>query len=125
MWFWWFMFICDMLIPVTMIIFGRVMWKHCPEKINGYFGYRTDMSMKNKDTWKYGNEYVGKIWWITGWILCVLSLLVHIPIYGETVGLIGMVGAVVCAVQIAVMLMTIIPTERALKKRFDKNGTQK
>lgn len=40
MWFWWFMLVCDLLIPVLMIMFGKVMWKHPPGKINGMIGYR-------------------------------------------------------------------------------------
>ena len=52
MWFWWVMLFCDLLIPVTMLIGGRAMWKHCPNSINGLFGYRTHRSMKNMDTWK-------------------------------------------------------------------------
>ena len=44
MWFWWFILICDCLIPAIMIIAGRMMWKHCPKKINGVVGYRTKMS---------------------------------------------------------------------------------
>ena len=43
--FWWFMLICDMLIPVVMIIVGRMMWKHCPKSINGMLGNRTTRSM--------------------------------------------------------------------------------
>ena len=37
MWFWWFMLICDLLIPITMLIGGRMMWKHCPKRINILF----------------------------------------------------------------------------------------
>ena len=48
MWFWWFMFICDLIIPVVMVIGGRMMWKHCPKHINGMSGYRTTRSMKNR-----------------------------------------------------------------------------
>ena len=33
--FWWFMLICDMIIPIVMVIVGRMMWKHCPKHING------------------------------------------------------------------------------------------
>ena len=44
MWFWWFMLICDLLIPITMVVAGRMMWKHCPKHINGMFGYRTTRS---------------------------------------------------------------------------------
>lgn len=32
---WWFMLICDMIIPIVMVITGRMMWKHCPKNING------------------------------------------------------------------------------------------
>ena len=49
MWFWWFMLICDLIIPVVMVISGRMMWKHCPKHINGMLGYRTTRSMKNMD----------------------------------------------------------------------------
>ena len=31
--FWWFMLICDMIIPIVMVIVGRMMWKHCPKHI--------------------------------------------------------------------------------------------
>ena len=53
MWFWWFVLICDCVIPVLMIIVGRMMWKHCPKQINGVVGYRTKMSMINMDTWEF------------------------------------------------------------------------
>lgn len=49
MWFWWFMLICDLIVPIVMIIGGRMMWKHCPKSINGIVGYRTNRSME-----KYG-----------------------------------------------------------------------
>ena len=49
MWFWWYMFVCDLLVPLTMIICGKMMWKHPPAKINGMAGYRTARSMKNME----------------------------------------------------------------------------
>ena len=36
----WFMLICDLIVPIVMIIAGRMMWKHCPKSINGIVGYR-------------------------------------------------------------------------------------
>ena len=53
MWFWWFMLICDLIIPIAMVIGGRMMWKHCPKNINSMSGYRTTRSMKNMDTVSY------------------------------------------------------------------------
>ena len=38
MWFWWFMLICDLIIPIAMVIGGRMMWKHCPKNINSMSG---------------------------------------------------------------------------------------
>ena len=60
--FWWFMLICDMIIPIVMVIVGRMMWKHCPKYINGMLGYRTTRSMKNMDTWKFAHDDCGKLW---------------------------------------------------------------
>ena len=59
MWFWWFMLICDLIIPIAMVIGGRMMWKHYPKNINSMSGYRTTRSMKNMDTWKFANDYCG------------------------------------------------------------------
>ena len=56
------MLICDLIIPIVMIIGGRMMWKHCPKHINGIVGYRTTRSMKNMDTWKFAHDYCGKLW---------------------------------------------------------------
>ena len=66
MWFWWFILICDCIIPAIMIIAGRMMWKHCPKKINGVVGYRTKMSMINMDTWRFAHDHAGKLWWKVG-----------------------------------------------------------
>ena len=52
--FWIFMLIMDLLIPLTMIGFGRYFIKKAPKEINGVFGYRTSMSMKNKDAVETG-----------------------------------------------------------------------
>ena len=63
MWFWWFTLISDLLIPLIMLIAGRMMWKHCPGTINMVYGYRTKRSMKNMDTGKFAHQYAAKIWW--------------------------------------------------------------
>lgn len=59
--FWMFMMICNLLIPVCMIIIGKVFSKNPPKTINGVYGYRTAMSMKNKDTWNFAQLYCGRL----------------------------------------------------------------
>lgn len=48
-----------------MIIFG-VVWKSYPHKsVNRTYGYRTSMSMKNNETWKFAHGHNGMIWrWV-------------------------------------------------------------
>lgn len=123
MWFWWFMFFCNLLIPVLMIVSGRMMWKHCPKKINGVLGYRTARSMKNMDTWKFAHDYCGRLWWKAGWIQLIPSILVQIPFYRSSDNIIGIVGTVICTVQCVILIASIFPTERALKKKFSEDGT--
>ena len=48
--FWIYMLVMDLLIPLTMIIWGNYFMKKAPAQINSVFGYRTPMSMKNQDT---------------------------------------------------------------------------
>lgn len=117
MWFWYFMLISDLLIPVLMIIGGRMMWKHPPKNINGMIGYRTARSMQNTEIWKFAQEYCGRLWWKIGWGMLPLSAIVHLPFYNSSENAVGIVGAVLCTVQCVILIMSIILTERALKKR--------
>ena len=122
MWFWWFMLICDMIIPIDMVIVGRVMWKHCPKHINGISGYRTTRSMKNMDTWKFAHDYCGKLWWKVGWVMMIPSALIHIPLYHSNMNTIGFAGLILVAIQCFIMIVSIYPTEKALKKHFNDDG---
>ena len=119
------MFIFNLLIPVLMIIFGRIMYKHAPKSINGVYGYRTSMSMKNEDTWKFAHDYCGKLWYKVGLIMLIPSVLVQLPFVKSSTDTIGIMTVVLETVQICVMIASIFPTERALRKTFDKYGNRK
>lgn len=125
MWFWWFMFCCDLLIPVLMIIIGRIMQKHHPQKINSLIGYRTSRSMKNMDTWIFAHNYSGKLWWRIGWVILFPSIIIHIPFYGVSDDIIGIVGLILATVQIIILICSIFPTERALKRTFTDEGVRR
>jgi len=125
MWFWIFMFICNLIVPLLLIIVGRMMWKHCPKKINSIVGYRTSRSMKNMDTWKFAHTYCGQLWWKIGWIMLVLSIIVQLPFVKATENQVGVVGAIICTVQCLVLIASIFPTEKALKRNFKEDGTRR
>lgn len=119
------MFIFNLLIPVLMIIFGRIMYKHAPKSINGVYGYRTSMSMKNEDTWKFAHDYCGRLWYKIGLIMLIPSVFVQLPFVKSSTDTIGIMTVVLETVQICVMIASIFPTEKALRKTFDKYGNRK
>lgn len=125
MWLWWFWLICDLLIPFGMIVVGRMSWKHCPKNINSLIGYRTTRSMKSMDTWKFAHEYCGKLWWKLGWLIMILTALMYIPLYQSNDNMIGIAGVVLITIQCTVLIISIYPTEKALKDHFNDDGTRK
>ena len=125
MWFWWFLFICNLIVPVIMLIAGRMMWMLGPQKINSVYGYRTRRSMKNMDTWKFAHNYCGRLWYKIGCIMLLLTVVVQISFFRSGEEVIGTVGLVLCTIQIFVLIASIFPTEAALKKTFHEDGTRR
>lgn len=122
MFFWWFMFINNLLIPVIMIALGNLFTKHCPKEINGLWGYRSARSMKNKDTWKFAHAYMGRLYRKLGWILLVPTVLVQLPFYTSDTDTVGIITLIVIGVQVVALLGAIVAIENALKRHFDADG---
>ena len=121
--YWVFMLVMVLIVPITMIVFGRLFSNKAPKDINHTFGYRTKRSMMNKDTWKFAHAYIGKLWFICGLIL--ISVVIMALVLGKGTDTVGMVGAILTVVQMILMIGTIIPTEYALKKNFDEFGRRR
>ena len=118
----------NLLTPLTMIIFGYIYSKKPPQKPKSkfaYSGYRTQMSMKNEETWEYANRFFGKLWYRFGIVLGLISIIPLFFVIGKDKDTVGFAGLIICFVQMAVMLIPVIPTEISLRKRFDKNGNRK
>lgn len=125
MWFWWLMFVCNMLYSLTMILAGWYMWKHYPKKISDTTGYRSRRSAINMDTWKFANQHCGKRWWKIGWIMLIPTAIVQIPFYGKSDDAVGGLALVICIIECTILVASIIPTEKALKNTFNEDGSRK
>ena len=123
--FWIFMLLMDLLIPFTMIGFGRCFMKNTPKEINAVFGYRTSMSMKNKDTWEFAHKYCGKIWYVCGLIMLLITVIILLLVIGKSRDYVETVGGIICGVQLIPLIGSIFPIEIALKKVFDNNGKRR
>ena len=114
--FWIFMLIMDLLLPSTMIGFGRYFMKKAPKEINSVFGYRTSMSMKNKDTWEFAHKYCGKIWYVCGMVMLPITVIFMLLVIGKNEDCVGSMGGIICGVQLIPLIGSILPTEIAKKR---------
>lgn len=121
--FWIFMFIMCLLIPVSMILLGSRFYTKAPKTINLVYGYRSERSMKNAETWQYAHHLCGKLWMISGCAALALSAVLLFFIGGD-VNTVGIAGGVVCFAQIICMIWPVFVVESALKKRFDRDGNR-
>lgn len=123
--FWIFMLIMVLLIPLTMIFFGWLLFRKTPKEINYVYGYRTKRSMMNEETWRFANQYFGKVWYLCGLISAPLSVIAIAIVFGKGPGTVGTVGGIITMLQFLPLIGAIVPTESELKKNFDENGKRR
>lgn len=123
--FWIFMLAMGLSFPAIMILFGAFFMKSAPKRINYIFGYRTDMSMKNWDTWAFAHKYIGKLWFRLGLLLIPITVIPMLFVIGNSENVVATVGLIVSFVNTVTLIVPIFFTEKALNKAFDKDGNRK
>lgn len=51
------------------------------------------------------------------------SALIHIPLYHGDENTIGVAGGILVTIQCIILIVSIYPTEKALRKNFNDDGT--
>ena len=102
------------------ILAGIVLVRNADMEINDTFGYRTQRSTQNKETWHFANVHSGKLLIIGGVI--GLALIILTALIMEMMGVNKMAWLVGVILEL-VIVFTVIPinmasTENQLKKRF-------
>ena len=126
--FWIVMLFWNLLIPLMMLVFGLLFCKKPPVEVNSLFGYRTTLSMKNKDTWDFAQRMMGRLWWRAGLALLVLTvgaMLACLFTLARDEDTVGTYSLVFLYIQMAVLLLSIWPVERALRRTFDADGNRR
>lgn len=119
-----FLTISNLLIPSIMLFFGMKFEKRGPRKINGIYGYRTTMSMKNQETWEFAHKYCGMLWKKAGIVLLITSVIVSLAALKLNEFLQSISSLLLVAIQMAVLIGSIFPVEKALRENFDANGNR-
>lgn len=122
----WFMMLgFNLLIPVIMLIAGKLFRTNAPKNINWIIGYRTAMSMKNKDTWVFAHKYAGSFYWKWGWVVLVFAIIFMLFVLGQSVEIVSTAGCILMFLQLIPLIAVIPHTEKALHHTFDKDGKRK
>lgn len=123
--FWIFMFLFMALIPGVMIFFGAKFQKAAPKNINWAYGYRSERSMKNRDTWVFAHKCIGGLWKTWGAVLLPISIIPLFFVFGADEDTVGFLCLPLMCMQIAALIIPIFIVESRLKKTFDKYGRRK
>ena len=116
--FWIFMLVIALLLPGVMVLFGQVFLRRPPQQINGVYGYRTRRSMASQEAWNFAHHACGKLWFRWGLVLLPVTVGLMLLVWGRDTGTVGLFGAVVMVVQLAVLLLSVAVVENALKRTF-------
>jgi hypothetical protein len=114
-----------LICPAIMVVGGLAWRSHRPGKINQWAGVRTELSMKNQDTWDYANKALGDDWPVWGAWSAVGSVFIMLATIrtGEMVVMWTMLGLM--CVQTALMIVWTVVLHRRMLKVFDKNGKRR
>ena len=117
----WQMLIAGLAPPLFLIMCGLLFRIGLPRKVNWFAGYRTPMACKNQDTWAFAHRFVGGIWIVFGLAWVGLAAVAVILVDRDTFTP-EHIALWTVLVILGSILISMIPTEIALRKKFDKNG---
>ena len=119
------MLISVAFIPLLLIVIGKIFEKYPSKEPNIAIGFRTKLSMMNKETWDYAQRLFPKAWISLGRILLPLSLIILFLLYREDKDYTGNLALILMLVQVVLMLGSILYVNLKLKAAFNSDGSRK
>ncbi len=96
-----------------MVLLSAIFKAFPPKKINMWYGYRTERSMRNQTTWDEANRYANNF---MVWLFIIISLIdiaLFLTIKSTHAALIG------CGLLTVGLILLVLFTEKHLKDKFD------
>lgn len=109
-----------MIMPIVMVGCGGLWRKQPPKSINKFYGYRTARSMKSKESWDFAHKYIGRIWFKLGVGIAIFTIIIFFIFKNSNDSTLGKVFVNLMIIQIITLIVPIISTEIALKRKFEK-----
>ena len=112
-------------IPLFLIVIGKIFEKYPSKEPNIAIGFRTKLSMMNKETWDYAQRLFPKAWISLGRTILPLSLIILFLLYSEDKDYTGNLALILMLVQVVLMLGSILYVNLKLKAAFNSDGSRK
>lgn len=123
---WIFMLTCNLIIPAVAIWYGRRFQANPPREPNVWFGYRTNRSMKSQDAWDFAQRKMGQVWGWWGFVMLTLAVAAQaLTLLATDVESMCLWSLPITVVEVVLLLLSMIPVERALKENFDDHGRRR
>ena len=122
---WFFMLFIAIVLPFIMFMSSFYFIAGGPKNINNIFGYRTGLSMINKDTWIFAHEYCGTLWLKVSIAFILASIVIMLCLIKTDQRVFVAVGFVIFIAEFVTLFFTINKTEKALADNFDIKGNRK
>ena len=119
------MLISVAFIPLLLIVIGKILEKYPSKEPNIAIGFRTKLSMMNKETWDFAQRLFPKAWISLGRIMLPLSLIILFLLYSEDKDYTGNLVLILILAQVVLMLGSILYVNLKLKKAFNSDGSRK
>lgn len=109
-----------LIVPAVMIISGACFKKSSPKDINLLFGYRTALSIKNRETWDLAHRLIGGYWFYAGIALLPVTAALALMLTESEAALLAVLYS-----QPALLISGVVYTEIKLRRTFDKYGNRR
>ena len=120
--FWAVMLAVVLLLPAFMLGMGIWYTKKPPRYFSRLLGYRTAMAKASRDTWRFAQRFFGRICCCVSPAVLALSLGGMLLFLGKSIFAVAIFSCVLLAVQSAIYLSLMIPTELALRRVYNRSG---
>ena len=116
----WFQSILTMLTPLAMLAVGLRWRVHLPSRTGGGLAYRTALSARNEDTWRFAHAHLAKLWVRLGLALTVVSA--GAIYFGRS--LMGSLFLWLIGIQMIFLCLSAFLVDGLLKANFHEDGSR-
>lgn len=114
--------VLSMVVPVCATILGLICWRYPPKGPNWALGFRSRRARASDASWAFAQNLAGKIWFILGLVLLLVSLVVIGAQSNNSIEAAIKVFLILLFVQVLCLAAVAVAVDLVLMKRFDRFG---